>query len=89
MGFLSIGSPATVLRHCSPPTVRRILEELPDSLDETYEHILREIRKPNQGHAHQLPQCPVAAVRPLESRNLQNFWLLILMWMESRSQSQV
>ena len=55
-----------VLRHCFPPSVRRVLEELPDSLDETYERILREIRKSNQGLAHRLMQCLVAAVRPLQ-----------------------
>jgi hypothetical protein len=59
-----------VLRHCFPPSVRHILKELPDSLDETYERILREIRKPNQAHAHQLLQCLVAAVRPLRVEEL-------------------
>jgi ankyrin repeat protein len=59
-----------VLRHCFPSSVRRILEELPESLDETYERILREIRKPNQGHAHRLLQCLVVAVRPLEVKEL-------------------
>ena len=59
-----------VLRHCFPPSVRRILKELPDSLDDTYERILREIRKPNQGHAHQLLQCLVAAARPLRVEEL-------------------
>ena len=59
-----------VLRHCFPPSVRHILEELPESLDETYERILREIRKPNRGHAHRLMQCLVAAVRPLRVREL-------------------
>ena len=59
-----------VLRHCFPSTFLRILEELPESLDETYERILREIRKPNQGHAHRLLQCLVAAVRPLEVKEL-------------------
>ena len=54
-----------VLRHCFPSSVQLILEELPESLDETYERILREIRKPNHGHAHRLLQCLVAAVRPL------------------------
>jgi ankyrin repeat protein len=54
-----------LLRQCFPPSVRRILEELPESLDETYERILREIRKPNQGHAHRLLQCLVVAARPL------------------------
>jgi len=47
-----------------------MLEELPESLDETYERILRGIRKPNQGHAHRLFQCLVAAVRPLEVKEL-------------------
>ena len=50
--------------------MRRILEELPDSLDETYERILREIRKPNRGHAHRLLQCLVVAVRPLRVEEL-------------------
>ena len=59
-----------VLRHCFPSSVRLILEELPESLDETYERILREIRKPNQGHAHRLLQCLVAAVRPLRVEEL-------------------
>ena len=58
------------LRQCFPSSVRRILEELPDSLDETYERILREIRKPNQGHVHRLLQCLVVAVRPLEVKEL-------------------
>jgi hypothetical protein len=59
-----------VLRHCFPSSVRRILEELPESLDETYERILREITKPNQGHARRLLQCLVTAVRPLRVEEL-------------------
>ena len=59
-----------LLRQCFPPSVRRILEELPDSLDETYERILREIRKPNQAHAHRLLQCLVVAARPLRVKEL-------------------
>jgi hypothetical protein len=43
---------------------------LPESLDETYERILRGIRKPNQEHAHRLLQCLVAAVRPLRVEEL-------------------
>jgi ankyrin repeat protein len=54
-----------ILRHCLPSSVRRTLDELPESLDETYERILREIKKPNQRHAHRLLQCLVAAARPL------------------------
>jgi hypothetical protein len=59
-----------LLRRCFPPSVRQILEELPDSLDETYERILREIGKPNQGHAHRLLQCLVVAIRPLRVEEL-------------------
>jgi len=46
------------------------MEELPDSLDETYERILREIRKPNEGHARRMLKCLVAAVRPLRVAEL-------------------
>ena len=59
-----------VLRYCFPPSVRRILDELPDSLDETYERVLKEIKKANQRIAHRLLQCLVAAVRPLEVEEL-------------------
>ena len=59
-----------VLRHCFPSSVRHILEELPESLDGTYERILREVRKPNQGHAHRLLQCMVVAARPLRVEEL-------------------
>ena len=59
-----------ILRHCFPPSVRRILDELPESLDETYERIIREIRKPNQGPAHRLLQCLVVAIRPLRVEEL-------------------
>ena len=50
--------------------MRRILEELPESLDETYQRILTEIRKSNQGHARRLLQCLVVAVRPLRVEEL-------------------
>ena len=53
------------LRHCFPPSVQRVLEELPESLDGTYERILREVKKMNQRHTHRLLQCLVVAVRPL------------------------
>ena len=43
----------------------RILAELPESLDETYERILQGIHKTKQRHAHRLLQCLTVAVRPL------------------------
>ena len=46
------------------------MDELPESLGETYERILKEIRKPNRGHAHRLLQCLVVAARPLRVEEL-------------------
>ena len=45
--------------------MRRILAELPETLDETYERILQEIPKANRVHAHRLLQCLTVAFRPL------------------------
>ena len=53
------------LRRCLAPSVRRILDELPDILDETYSRVLREIAKENRDHAYRLLQCLTVAVRPL------------------------
>ena len=50
--------------------MRHILDELPESLDGTYERILKEIRKSNQAHARRLLKCLVAAVRPLRIEEL-------------------
>ena len=59
-----------LLRQCLAPSVRRILAELPESLDDTYERILREIPKSNRVHAHRLLQCLTVAVRPLRVEEL-------------------
>jgi ankyrin repeat protein len=53
------------LRRCLAPSVRRILGELPETLDETYERILQEIPKSNRAHAHRLLQCLTVAIHPL------------------------
>ena len=58
------------LRHCLPPSVRGVLAELPETLDETYERILREIPKTNRVHAHRLLQCLTVAARPLKVEEL-------------------
>ena len=58
------------LRHCLPSSVRRTLDELPESLDGTYERVLREIKKPNRDHALRLLQCLVVAIRPLRVEEL-------------------
>ena len=59
-----------VLRHCLPPSVRRTLDELPESLDETYDRVLKEIKRPNRDHARRLLSCLVVAVRPLRVEEL-------------------
>ena len=59
-----------VLRYCLPPSVRHTLDELPETLDETYERVLKEIRKPNRVHALRLLQCLVVAIRPLRVEEL-------------------
>jgi ankyrin repeat protein len=47
-----------------------MLQELPETLDETYERILRDINKANRDHAHRLLQCLTVAVRPLRVAEL-------------------
>ena len=58
------------LRHCFPPSVRHTLDELPESLDETYERVLKDIKKQNRDHACRLFQCLVVAIRPLRIEEL-------------------
>jgi ankyrin repeat protein len=58
------------LRHCLPPSLRGILEELPETLDGTYERVLREINKANREHARRLLQCLTVASRPLRVEEL-------------------
>ena len=59
-----------VLRDCLAPSVRKILDELPKTLDETYERVLKEICNPNREHAHRLLQCLTVALRPLRVEEL-------------------
>ncbi|KAN0141715.1 hypothetical protein V8E53_000177 [Lactarius tabidus] len=59
-----------VLRYCFPNNLRRVLEELPKSLDETYKRILKEINNSNQKQAHHLLQCLSVSSRPLRVEEL-------------------
>ena len=58
------------LRHCFPTDVCHILKELPESLDGTYERILKQIHKANRHHAYRLLQCLTVAIRPLRVEEL-------------------
>jgi hypothetical protein len=53
------------LQHCFPPNLRQYLNELPETLDETYDRILKGINKTQKDNAHRLLQCLTVAVRPL------------------------
>jgi hypothetical protein len=44
--------------------------ELPESLDETYERILKEIKKPNKRIAQRVLRCLIVAIRPLRVKEL-------------------
>ena len=53
------------LRRCIPAGIGRALDELPESLDATYERTLLGIEKERREFAHRLFQCLTVAVRPL------------------------
>jgi hypothetical protein len=58
------------LRYCLPQSVRRTLNELPESLDETYERMMMEIKRANQSHTYRILQCLTVAIRPLSVAEL-------------------
>ncbi|KAH9008549.1 hypothetical protein EDB84DRAFT_1584427 [Lactarius hengduanensis] len=59
-----------MLRHAVQPDVRAILEMLPKTLDETYEHVLKDINKNNRDHARRLLHCLAISVWPLRVKEL-------------------
>ena len=61
------------LRRCLSPRIRRALDELPETLDETYERTLLDIDDENWEYAHRLFQCIVVARRPLLVEELAGF----------------
>ena len=58
------------LRHVVRPDVRAILEQLPKTLDETYERVLRDIKENNREDARRLLHCLAVAARPLRVEEL-------------------
>jgi len=54
----------------------KALNELPDTLDDTYERALLEIPKEKWDHAHRLFQCLVAAIRPLRVEELAEIFAI-------------
>ena len=64
------------LRRCFPSSIRKTLNELPTTLDETYERTLEGIPKEKRQHAHQLFQCLVVVVRPLRVEELAEIFAI-------------
>jgi len=61
------------LRHCLPQRIRRALNELPPTLDATYERTLQDISEQNWEFARRLFHCVAAASRPLRVEELAEF----------------
>jgi len=61
------------LRRCIPGRIRRALDDLPETLDETYARALKEIDKQNWEYAHRLFQCVAVASRPLRVKEVAEF----------------
>jgi len=61
------------LRRCLPGHIQHALEELPVTLDETYERALRDLDEASWELAHRLLQCVAVASRPLRVEELAGF----------------
>jgi ankyrin repeat protein len=61
-----------------PSSLRKALNELPTTLDDTYERALEGIPKEKRQHAHRLFQCLVAAIRPLRVEELGEIFAIEL-----------
>ena len=59
-----------------PSSIRKVLNELPTTLDDTYERMLQGIPKEKFHHASRLFQCMVAAVRPLRVEELAEIFAI-------------
>ena len=58
------------LKRSLPSAIRRVLDDLPKSLDETYDRVLLGISQERQGYARRLFQCLAASIRPLRVEEL-------------------
>ena len=61
------------LRRCIPGRIQRALDELPETLDETYARSLEEIDDQSWEYAHRLFQCVAVAPCPLRVEELAEF----------------
>ena len=61
------------LRYCLRARIRRALDDLPVTLDDTYARALEDIGDQNWEFAHRLFQCVAVASRPLRVKELAEF----------------
>jgi len=61
------------LRRCFPGRIQRALEEIPETLDETYDRALKDIDEASWEIAHRLLQVVAVAARPLRVQELAQF----------------
>jgi ankyrin repeat protein len=59
-----------LLQHTLAQDLPRALPELPETLDQAYEQILKSIDSANRDHAYRLLQCLTVAIRPLRVEEL-------------------
>jgi hypothetical protein len=59
-----------------PSSIRKALNELPTTLDDTYERALEGIPKEKREHAHHLFQCLVGTIRPLRAEELAEIFAI-------------
>src|SRR5712671_1928270 len=58
------------LSPCFPPSIREVLNNLPETLDETYERTLQGIDREKRDYAYRLFQSLVISIRPLRVEEL-------------------
>ena len=58
------------LCHCFPLSIQCALDELPETLDETYDRMLQSIDKEKREFAHGIFQCLTVSVRPLRAEEV-------------------
>ncbi|EMD33442.1 hypothetical protein CERSUDRAFT_126170 [Gelatoporia subvermispora B] len=54
-----------MLRGCHPATIRKVLDDLPKTLDETYRRVLQTLDTPGWEYTHRLFECLIVCARPL------------------------
>src|SRR5712675_411601 len=65
-----------MLRLCFPWRLHQALEELPGSLDETYERILLNIDRERREYAHRLFKCLTVSAYPLRVEELAEIFVM-------------